>query len=153
VQGVSRSTVGKFISGEFKANFSYPLHVDYNQTNAPNGGYSILTSIKQGYDQHTGLSLGGLSLYSADVHNQVAGSDTMAINSSFQITGHSGQQTTQNFTFKDSLGSCYSGSVSSADNAVTAYSTGQGCPGGQNRVLWFTHPDGSPYLGDSVLPW
>jgi hypothetical protein len=153
VQGVSRSTVGKFISGEFKANFSYPLHVDYNQTNAPNGGYSILTSIKQGYDQHTGLSLGGLSLYSADVHNQVAGSDTMAINSSFQITGHSGQQTTQDFTFKDSLGSCYSGSVSSADNAVTAYTTGQGCPGGQNRVLWFTHPDGSPYLGDSVLPW
>jgi hypothetical protein len=153
VQGVSRSRIGKFISGEFTASFNYPLHVDYNQTNEPDGSYSILTSIKQGYDQHNGLSIGGFPLYSADVHNQVTGSDTLLVNSGFHITGHSGQQTTQDFAFSDSLGSCYSGSVSSADNAVTAYSTGQSCPGGQNQVLWFAHPDGSPYLGDSLLPW
>lgn len=153
VQGVSRSKIGGFLSGEFKASFSYPLHVDYNQTNAANGGYSILTSISQGYDQHTGLSLGGFPLYSANVHNQVAGSDTLVLDSGFHIVSHSGQQTTQDFTFNDSLGSCYSGSVSSADNVVTAYSSGQGCPGGQNRVYWFTHPDGSPYQGSALLPW
>lgn len=153
VQGVSRSKIGGFLSGKFKASFSYPLHVDYNQTSESNGDYSILTSIKQGYDQHTGLSLDGFPLYAADVHNQVAGSDTLLLNSSFQIVSHSGQQTTQDFTFNDSLGSCYSGSVSSANNVVTAYSSGQGCPGGQNRVYWFTHPDGSPYQGSTLLPW
>jgi hypothetical protein len=43
--------------------------------------------------------------------------------------------------------------VSSADNLVTAYQSGQGCPGKRNRVYWFTHPDGSPYQGDAMLPW
>ncbi|WP_233840249.1 peptide-N4-asparagine amidase [Dyella sp. 2HG41-7] len=153
VEAVSRSTIGKFVSGEFTSRFRYPLHVDVNEAFLSDGDISILTSIKQGYDQHTGLGLGGFPLYSADVHNDVAGSDTLLINSSFQIAGHSGQQTTQNFAFNDSLGGCYSGSVSSANNLVTAYSTGQGCPGGRNRVYWFSHPDGSPYQGDSVLPW
>ena len=153
VQGVSRSTIGRFIGDEFKASYSYPLHVDYNQASEANGDYSILTSVSQGYDQHTGLSLGGFPLYWADVHNQVAGSDTLVLNSGFHIVSHSGQQATQDFTFGDSLGGCYSSSVSSADNVVTAYSSGQACPGGQNRVLWFAHPDGSPYQGDSLLPW
>lgn len=153
VEGVSRSKIGSFVSGEFRARFNYPLHVDYNQTAESNGDYSILTSIKQGYDQHSGLSINGFPLYSADVHNQVAGSDTLVIDSGFHIVSHSGQQATQNFAFSDSLGGCYTGSVSSANNLVTAYNTGQHCPGGQNRVYWFTHPDGSPYLGDSLLPW
>lgn len=153
VQGVSRSKIGRFLSGEFTASFSYPLHVDYNQASESNGDYSILTSIKQGYDQHTGLSLGGFPLYSANVHNQVAGSDTLVLDSGFHIVSHSGQQTTQDFTFDDSLGSCHRSSVSSADNVVTAYSSGQGCPGGHNRVYWFTHPDGSPYQGSTLLPW
>jgi hypothetical protein len=153
VQGASRSTIGGFVSDEFKASFNYPLHVDYNQTAESNGDYSILTSIKQGYDQHTGLNLGGFPLYAADVHNQVAGSDTLVLDSGFHIVSHSGQQATQDFAFSDSLGGCYSASVSSADNVVTAYSSGQACPGGRNRVYWFTHPDGSPYQGSGLLPW
>ena len=153
VEGVSRSMIGKFETGEFTSRFRYPLHVDANEAFLSDGDISILTSIKQGYDQHTGLGIGGFPLYSADVHNQVAGSDTLLINSSFQIVSHSGQQTTQNFAFNDSLGGCYRGSVSSANNLVTAYSTGKGCPGGHNRVYWFSHPDGSPYQGDSLLPW
>ncbi|MFK2890331.1 peptide-N(4)-(N-acetyl-beta-glucosaminyl)asparagine amidase [Dyella flagellata] len=153
VEGVSRSRIGNFLSGEFEARFRYPLHVDVNQATESNGDYSILTSIKQGYDQHTGMSLGGFPLYWADVHNNVAGSDTLVLDSGFHIVSHSGQQATQNFAFHDSLGGCYSGSVSSANNLVTAYSTGQDCAGEQNRVLWFAHPDGSPYLGDSLLPW
>lgn len=153
VEGVSRSRIGNFLSGEYEARFRYPLHVDANETIESNGDYSILTSIKQGYDQHAGLSLGGFPLYSSDVHNQIAGSDTLVLNSNFQIVNHSGQQATQDFAFNDSLGGCYRGSVSSANNLVTAYSTGKGCPAGQNRVLWFAHPDGSPYLGDSLLPW
>ncbi|RDS81626.1 peptide-N(4)-(N-acetyl-beta-glucosaminyl)asparagine amidase [Dyella monticola] len=153
VDGYSRSMIGKQLSGEFKASFRYPLNVAVNETIETNGGYSILTAIKQGYDQHTGLSVGGFPLYSADVHNHVQGSDTLVLDSNFDILSHSGQQTTQTFTFGDSLGGCYSGSVSSANNVVTAYSTGQACPGHRNRVYWFTHPDGSPYQGDTLLPW
>lgn len=153
VEGSSRSTIGPFVSGEFKANFSYPLHVDSDETAQSDGDYSILTSIRQGYDQHTGLSVSGFPVYAADVHNQVAGSDTLVIDSGYHILSHSGQQATQTFTFNDSLGGCYGGSVSSANNVVTAYSSGHGCPGHRNRLFWFTHPDGSPYQGDRLLPW
>lgn len=153
VEGVSRSTIGSFVSGEFASRYSYPLHVDVNEAFESNGDISILTAIKQGYDQHTSLGIGGFPLYSADVHNQVAGSDTLVLDSGFHIISHSGQQTTQDFAFGDSLGGCYRSSVSSANNLVTAYSTGTGCPGGHNRVFWFSHPDGSPYQGSGLLPW
>ncbi|GAB2573207.1 peptide-N(4)-(N-acetyl-beta-glucosaminyl)asparagine amidase [Dyella jejuensis] len=153
VEGSSRSTIGALVSGEFDESFSYPLHVESNQAVVANGNSTILTTIRQGYDQHTALSIEGLKLYSADVHNQVEGVDTLDLDASYDILGHSGQQTTQEFAFKDSLGGCYRSSVSSANNVVTAYTSGKGCPGQRNRVFWFSHPDGSPYLGDTLLGW
>jgi hypothetical protein len=153
VQGVSQSKLGQAVVGEFKASYRYPLYVESDQSTLADGNYSIFTKIRQGYRQKTEQGLGGLTLYAAKVDNHIDGSDTLVVTPSYDIVSHSGQQATQTFAFSDSLGGCYRGSVSSANNVVTAYSSGQGCPGQQNRVLWFTHPDGSPYQGDSLLNW
>jgi hypothetical protein len=153
LQGVSLSKVGPAVVGEFKSSFRYPLYVESDQSVLADGNYSIFTKIRQGYRQHTEEGVDGFALYSANVDNHVDGSDTLVLTPSYSIVSHSGQQATQKFAFDDSLGGCYRGSVSSANNVVTAYSSGQGCPGQQNRVLWFTHPDGSPYQGDSLLNW
>jgi hypothetical protein len=153
VDGVSRSTVNGFLSGEFDQHYRYPLHVYSGETVETNGNISILTTVRQGYEQKTALALDGLQLYAAEVHNHVNAGDTLVLNSSYQIVSHSGQHNTQDFAFHDSLGGCYRSSVTTTNDTVTAYSSGQGCPGGQNRVFWFTHPDGSPYNGNTFLGW
>lgn len=153
VEGVSRSQLGPALVGEFKASYRYPLYVESDLSTLSDGNYSIFTKIRQGYRQDTAEGLGGIALYSAHVENRVDGSDTLLLTPSYSIISHSGQQATQTFAFGDSLGDCYRGSISSANNVVTAYSSGQGCPDRQNRVLWFTHPDGSPYQGDGLLGW
>lgn len=154
VEGVSTSRTGNFISGKFQQSYSYPLYVQSNQTITDSQGDStVLTTIRQGLDQQTAVSIDGFPLYSADVHNQVEGSDSIDYDANFDILSHSGQQNTQTFAFNDSLGGCYRGSVSSANDVVTAYSSGKGCPGQQNRVFWFTHPDGSPYSVNPLPVW
>lgn len=153
VDGVSRSTVDGFLSGEFDSHYSYPLNVNVGETFDSSGNISIATTVKQGYNQKTSLGVDGLRLYSAEVHNHVDAGDTMQVNSSYEITGHSGQYNTQDFTFQDSLGGCYHRSVGVTNNVVSSYTSGQGCPGQQNRVFWFTEPDGSPYQGEGLLGW
>jgi hypothetical protein len=153
VEGESQSKLGQALVGEFKASYRYPLYVESNQSTLSDGNYSIFTKVRQGYRQRTEEGLGGITLYAAKVENHVDGSDTLVVTPSYNIVSHSGQQATQTFAFGDSLGGCYRSSVSSANNVVTAYSSGQGCPGRQNQVLWLTHPDGSPYQGDSPLNW
>jgi Peptide N-acetyl-beta-D-glucosaminyl asparaginase amidase A len=151
--GTSQSKVGPITVGQFTSSYSYPLYLESDESVLADGNYSIFTKINQGYTQQTQTGIGGLTLYAAKVQNQSGGSDTLVVTPSFDIVSHSGQQAAQTFAFDDSLGDCYRGSVTSANNVVTAYSTGQGCPGRQNRVLWFTHPDGSPYQGDSLFNW
>ena len=153
LKGTSQSKVGPITVSQFTSSYRYPLYVESNESVLADGNYSIFTTISQGYKQHTEAGVGGLPLYAANVENHVDGSDTLVVTPSYDIVSHSGQQATQSFAFDDSLGDCYRGNVSSANNVVTAYSSGQGCPGRQNRVLWFTHPDGSPYQGDSLLNW
>ncbi|QAU24596.1 peptide-N(4)-(N-acetyl-beta-glucosaminyl)asparagine amidase [Dyella sp. M7H15-1] len=151
VASVSRSKRGQALVNEFKASYRYPLYVKSDQSRLADGNYSILTKVRQGYHQHTALGADGITPYSADVKNQVDGSDTLVLTPGYRIISHSGQQATQTVAFDDSWGGCYRGSVSSANNVVTAYSSDHGCPGQQNRVLWFAHPDGSPYQGDSLF--
>jgi hypothetical protein len=47
------------------------------------------------------------------------------------------------FAFDDNSGSCYQKAVTTRHGALDDTTTGVGCPGGQNHVRWFAHPDGS----------
>jgi hypothetical protein len=156
VQGNSISKTGAFVTGQFQQSFRYPLYMESNETTIDSAGdLSVLTDIRQGFDEHSALSIDGFQLYAADVHNHHEGSDTIDYGPppTYYILGHSGQNSKQVFTFSDSLGGCYRASVSAANDVVTAYNSGSGCPGQQNHVFWFTEPDGSPYQGEGFLGW
>lgn len=156
VEGMSTSKAGAFVTGQFHQSFRYPLHFVSNQTVIDSAGdLTVFTSVRQGFDEHTKLSIDGFPLYAADVHNHHEGSDLIDYGPApdYDYLGHSGQNSKQDFTFSDSLGGCYRASVSAANDVVTAYNSGNGCPGRQNRVFWFTEPDGSPYQGEGFLGW
>ena len=153
VDGVSRSSVGRFLTGEYHEQVSYPLHVDYNQQAAADGSFTAATGVHQGYTKNESHKLFGILLYSANVANTVDSADTLDFDASGNLTAHTGQHGAQSFAFNDSLGGCYRSDVGTLSGVVSSYDSGQGCPDQHNRVYWFTHPDGSPDNGGTVLGW
>ncbi|WP_243048432.1 peptide-N4-asparagine amidase [Dyella sp. RRB7] len=147
---VSQSHVGNLLTVERRERFSYPFALDYNQLLASDGSSSSGSTVHQGYRQHDERRLLGMTVYAADIDNRVDSADTLALDASGAVTGHSGQQSAQDFAFRDSLGGCYRASLTTQAGALTSDSNGQGCPGQRNRVSWLAHPDGSP--DSSLLP-
>ena len=150
---VSQSSIGGFVTGKYSEHVRYPLHVGVNEVFAADGSFTLATVAHQGDEKTLAHQLLGLNLYSAKLDNTVDSADTLAFDASGNLTAHSNQQSTQTFTFNDSLGGCYRTDVGSFSSAVSSYATGTGCPGKQNHVFWFTHPDGSPENGNAVLGW
>jgi len=151
--GTSQSSIGGFVTGKYSEHVRYPLHLDVNEVVAADGSFTLATTAHQGDEKSTAHQLFGITLYSAKLSNTVDSDDTLAFDASGNLTSHSNQQSTQTFAFNDSLGGCYRTDVASFSGVVSSYATGTGCPGKQNRVFWFTHPDGSPENGNAVLGW
>lgn len=150
---VTRTRVGPFVTGEYRQQLRYPLHLDINEQVAPDGSFTLATQSQQGYSKQAEHRLFGIKLYAYQLDNRVDSADTLAFDASGAVTAHDGQQSHQNFSFRDSIGGCYRASVTSTSGAVTHQDSGKGCTDGRNRVFWFTHPDGSPENGNSVLGW
>jgi hypothetical protein len=149
----SQSSIGGFVTGKYSEHVRYPLHLDVNEVAAADGSFTLATVVHQGDEKSTARQLFGITLYSSKLSNTVDSDDTLAFDASGNLTSHSNQQSTQSFAFHDSLGSCYRTDVGSFGGAVSSYATGIGCANKQNRVFWFTHPDGSPENGNAVLGW
>ncbi|WP_130620791.1 peptide-N4-asparagine amidase [Dyella amyloliquefaciens] len=147
---VSESRLGNLLTAQRSQRFSYPFTLDYNQQLASDGSLSAASTVHQGYSQHSESRLFGIKLYDSHVENSVDSADTLVFDASGALASHSGQQSAQAFRFRDSLGGCYRTSLTTKAGALASYDDGKGCPGGQNRVSWFAHPDGSP--DSSLLP-
>jgi len=153
VDSVSQSRVGRFVTSELRQSLRYPLHLDYSFQTTDDGNYIQATLLHQGYTNDSDHRLLGRTIYAAKVSNTVDASDTLDFDANFSVIGHSNQQNMQSFAFHDSLGGCYRKDVASVGGVVTTNAEGMGCPNGQNQVWWFSHPDGSPDGGNSLLGW
>ena len=153
VDSVSQSSIGRVQTNGYSEHVRYPLHLDVNEQFAADGSVTVASTTHQGYKQDNAQQLFGITLYSASVDNKVDSADTLDFDASGNFTGHSGQQSSQAFAFHDALGGCYRSDVGSLNGVVSSYDSGKGCPGGRNRVYWFTHPDGSPYNGNILPNW
>jgi hypothetical protein len=122
----------------------YPLDLDYRQQVADDGSFSVATTVRQGQRLRSARGLAGTTLYATRLSNDVEAADTLQFDAAGALTGHAGQQTTQNYRFDDTLGSCYQASVTSTGGLLSAYTQGMGCPGNRNRLSWFSRPDGAP---------
>ncbi len=148
---VSLSSIAGIVVGKYSEHVRYPLHLDDDQAAAADGTVTVATVVHQGDEKSTVQQWLGLTLYAARLSNTVDSDDTLDFDASGRLTSHSNQQSTQRFTFNDTLGGCYRTDVGSFNGAVSSYSTGTGCPNRRNRVFWFTHPDGSPENGKAGL--
>jgi Peptide N-acetyl-beta-D-glucosaminyl asparaginase amidase A len=109
-------------SVETQETFSYPLTVDITLTFAADGSATQVTTAAQEFKNNVWSPFS-----SSFVDNKVNSTDTLALNSSFDITGNSGAKSSQSYNAFDSRGEKYSCSLTSENNALTSVSSG--CPG------------------------
>nr|WP_063573415.1 peptide-N4-asparagine amidase [Luteibacter rhizovicinus] len=127
-----------------EAHFDYPLLASFGYTFDTAGNIVTAPSaVTQSFSRQFSKKLGNLVIYRSDVDNSIDTADTLAFTNG-AVTGHSGQRSTQQFRAGDNLGSCYGRDVTTAMGFLTAATDGGDCLHSRNRLLWFTHPDGSP---------
>ena len=153
VDSSSQSKIGSLITADYREKFSYPFSLDFNETINDQGGIDIASTAQQGYQKHLSHRLLGINLFSADISNTVNSSDTLVFDPSGELTSNTGQQSSQDFSYTDSLLGCYKASLTTSAGALASFKNGKGCVAGTNRVSWFTHPDGSPDGGNASLLW
>jgi hypothetical protein len=99
--------------------FRYPLTLNITETLNSDGTISLQTTSEQTF-KHDLLD----PFFASAVENSVTSTDTLQLDSSFHIAGHSGQQSSQHFHLANSRGREYNCALGTENNTVTFVSEG-----------------------------
>ncbi|MGE5323079.1 MAG: peptide-N4-asparagine amidase [Actinomycetota bacterium] len=111
--------------------YNWPLNLDFSFVlNADGSGGSQTTKINQQFvSRQTGRGQNGQNSFSF-VSNTATPSDTLLFDSNFNITGSTGQQSTQKYFSHDSALGCFSRTITAAAGVLTSVTDGKGCGNG-----------------------
>ena len=118
----------------FQQSFEWPLDLGFSFiVNADGSGGSQTTTIKQQFlSTEAGHGADGKDTFRI-VSNTVTPSDTLLFDANFNVTGSSGQQSTQTFFSHDSTGGCFTRTITAAAGLLTSVSDGKSCDGEGNN--------------------
>lgn len=152
VQTTSRRTRGGTVLAEDRHEVSYPLELHYlgrglwtDWYHDPEdqvfdldlfGGSVSVHQLRREDSHHTRPDR---PQYATHLREEFYGSHTVDPYTQASSDWHAAHA----FAFYDNRGSCYQKTVTTSDGALEDVTTGTACPGGQNQVRWFAHPDGS----------
>jgi hypothetical protein len=122
-QGFLLETVSKHVS--------YPLTVDFSFTPNSGGTFTQATTVNQQNQQTDTKALNGFPLFENNAQEQVISKDTLSINAADQITAAAGNSSAS-FHSNNSLGNCFSRSLTAENQVLTSVTDGKGCKQ-QNR--------------------
>ena len=115
----------------FQQAFEWPLDLVFSFVINPDGTGSQTTTISQQFlSAETGHGEDGEDTFRV-VSNTATPSDTLLFDANFNITGSTGQQSTQKFFSHDSTDGCFSRTITAAAGLLTSVSDGKGCEDNQ----------------------
>jgi hypothetical protein len=125
------TTSDGFLFTTKELNFSYPIIVDYDQQLQTNGDITAQTSVIQKFQRDETDTFLGFPVFQSSTSNEVTPTDTALFvpigNGQYALGQNSGQSSKQAYVYKDSLGTCYSRTLTAAANVLTNVEDGQGC--------------------------
>jgi hypothetical protein len=133
VQDISQNTIlssyttvsqGTTPSVVYYQNYTWPLVVDISEVFLANGNINQTTTAKQTYDLNTTTTQSGTVTYASSLTNTGQHTDTLELNSSFQLIGNTGQSSAQQYNYYDSTYAAYNCDISAVANLLTAFSPG-----------------------------
>jgi Peptide N-acetyl-beta-D-glucosaminyl asparaginase amidase A len=127
------STRDAFFVNTAEQHFSYPLTIDFSYLVKPDGSVSQSTTVDQKNLIGESKSFNGFRFYDNKLSNEVNSTDTLNYNSSGTFLGPSGSQTAQTYRANDTLGHCYSRTLTAAAQKLTSVIDGTGCKRSNDR--------------------
>ena len=109
---------------------SYPFTINYVYTFESNGNVGQVSSVDQKYLRSQTDSIEGFPIFHSSTSNEVSSGDTTTFiftDGGYTLGPNSGQSSKQTYTYKDSLGHCYSRELQAANNVLDTVTDGQGC--------------------------
>ena len=116
-----------FLVEKTSKHISFPLTLDYTFLNNPDGTFTQTVSVNQQNLHTDAKSLNGFSYFQANSQEQVASKDTIQFDANFNLTAPGVGSSSASYSTNDSLGDCYSRSLTAADQKLTSVSDGKGC--------------------------
>jgi len=110
-----------------KVNHNWPLTLDIDLVFNSDGTIDQTTTGNQYFERDEQTSLNGQVVSFNVVQDRVTPTDTLILNSSFEIIGNENQSSAQTYFASDSSGYCYSRSITAAANVLTSITDGVGC--------------------------
>jgi hypothetical protein len=118
-QGVLRQTVSKHVS--------YPLTVDFSEIANTNGTFNEVTSVNQQNLQTDTKALDGFPLFESNTQEQVISTDNLPLNAQGAPTAAGVGNSSASFQSNDSLGHCFSRSLTAKNQVLTNVTDGKSC--------------------------
>lgn len=120
-------TQDAFFTRTVEEHRSFPLTIDFSFVVQPDGSASQKTTVDQ--EDHLKLmkSFNGDRYFESKVSDAVNSTDTLGFSASGAFLGPSGSQTSETYKAKDSLGNCYSRTLTATAQKLTSVTDGQGC--------------------------
>lgn len=123
----------------------YTLYVDTLSGSDSNERRDRTVTLQQDFERHILQGEDGMPLYQASMRNSNVSSDHVNYDPKDRKSYNDhGQNSTQTYSFRNSLGDCYQAEVQARDGKVSNFTEGQGCANAMPSLHWFVHPDGSP---------
>jgi hypothetical protein len=123
----------------------YTLYVDTLSGSDKTERRDRTVTLQQDFERHILQGQDGMPLYQASIRNSNVSSDHVNFDPKDRKSySDRGQNSTQTYSFRNSLGDCYQSEVQARDGKVSGFAEGQGCPNAKSALHWFVHPDGSP---------
>jgi len=122
------STRDGFLTTTTERNFRYPLTVDFSAVVNSDGSSYDKTTVAQGYQKDDHTSLDGFPIYNSNVNEQENSTDTLSFDASGSFLGPTNSNASQSYIWRNSLGECYSRTITAAAQKLTGVTDGQGCP-------------------------
>jgi hypothetical protein len=98
--------------------FSYPFLLNYTFLYNADGTYTQVVTSNQG-DFVTDLKINGHEIFTKEYKEQVDSTDKLQFDASFNLTAAGVGHSSASYTSKDSLGNCYSRSLTAANQKLT----------------------------------
>jgi hypothetical protein len=108
---------------------SFPLTLDYALTYNADGTYTQVVSSNQQSQLAETKSLNGFKLSDSNAQEQVTSKDTVHFDANFIVTAPGVGNSAASYRSSDSLGDCYSRSLTAANQVLTLVTDDKGCHG------------------------
>jgi hypothetical protein len=115
-----------------ETSFAYPITVNEVETVQSNGNITQATTIDQKFQKEETQTLEGFPIFHSSVSNEVNPTDNALFvfnpaQGDFSLGQNSGQSSSQNYVYQDSLGHCYSRKLVVANNVLNTVTDGAAC--------------------------